>query len=235
MKKKTVEAFIYPEGVFDFYIDDLEKIAEILKDAYGSYDIETTEHELEDVTELSKVPDDSLKSVKLSAPAKPKSNNIRNTDKLKKYTEQYDYLGTTGLRLSISSEHGERISLYLRNRDEFKAIGTAEKIKEVIERAKTGSVDEAGLWGCKVTIRSNRRSPQKASHTAETTPVSVMNPITVEKINSSVDINSISKPVDIAPDRRSYFRRNKDHLIHILIAAVVGAGLTLLIKLIFGS
>ncbi len=230
MKKKIVGTIKSYEGEYTFYIDDIEEIAEILKSGYGGCDIDLTEYELDDITELSQIPGDSLDSVRISAPPRYHVKvSFKTNEEEQQYLKAEKESRTTGLTFWLSPF---QLFLSIQNKTEFKAIGVATKLENVIERARTDSAEEAGISLVKPIILLSRRMPEdtKGSKVSEATAVLVVNSVTVDAIKSPVAVSSIGQPVSIEVDRRPFLKRNKDKLLIALISALLGAGLATLVS-----
>ncbi len=211
MRKKTVEKVLSFEGTYSFYLDDFEDIAVVLNEAYGSYGIETEDFELEDVAELSQLKPANVTKLSISGPADHNAEGWLN-----------------GLKFWVYPQY---VQIYLRNRDDYKALGVAARIEQIIQGAKTGTGEKHNTFA---TVTLTRRDGSRHEET-KGLPVSVTNALVVKEVKAPIKVESVAEPVSIAEDRRGFLKRNKDKIILSLLSAALGAISTILVRLAMGK
>ena len=202
MKRKDPGEIRSIEGYYAITSAEVQRVCDVLKEAYGSCEIEINDYEVDGLHELPLIPDVEVKQVKIEGRKKPDGDK----DGLR-------YLFRPGVSVIIT-EHALLISQT--EKYDFTAIGVVTRLAEVFERAKiTPEVADSWPTTCKISLSAlvAKDVPAVSSSTPPGQPMSAKEgPVAVPV--SLLDLDKVAQAVE-----KSFWKRNKDKIIVGIILA----------------
>lgn len=240
MKRKIVQEEKSFSGTYEFYLDDIEQIAAMLQEAYGSFSLEIDDYELDSFQEVAGLNKEEANYIRLQAPA----------DVLTR---------TLGVRIGTS-----RLYLVMEDKYDYKAIGVATEITKRIEARKVEGANETKKHPfdptrCSIHLYPNpKRASIRRTATCEPTKLASVQTHEIKAVldhlqrwgeeplpdlaELTIDIPNFGTSAPVTKElqssatlqgkaRPSFWRRQKENIIAKVVAGLIVAALVTAVSL----